>query len=689
LELLFTYHPAWFLVAFLIATVFTFVLYKKDHLLADVSRRLKIALSIFRFVSVFIIASLLLGIIIEHYITKKDKPLIILAHDNSESIVQNKDSTFYKTTYLDNLNRFSKSLEEKYTVVNYSFSNKVKDSLTDKYDGKTSNISMVLDQVYSQYANRNIGAVVLSTDGIYNTGSNPIYVVNRKAYVPIYTIGLGDTNDVKDCKVLKVLNNDIAFLGNQFPVEVNIGQIDFKGKTVKVSIYMGNKLLASQSVDFINSKEEHKLNFTLKASSIGFVKYTVKVQELEGEFTYENNTSNFYVDVIDGRQKIALLYNGIHPDLGALTYVIENNKNYEVDLIEYKKMTSINAYDLIICHNYNNQNAKLHQVIKEGKKPVLFIVGVNSNLTDLNNLNIGFSGRTSKTEDVQYESNGNYNAMVFSPKVIGMLSDAPPLKVPFGNLKFSSSLDILAYQRIGNISMNEPLVYFNKKNNIKYGVIMGEGIWRWRLFDQSKNETTVNFEALFSKIISYLAVKENKNPFKVNLNNEYEEGEAVTINAEFYNSAYDLINTSEVNFTLIDVNEKEYDYHFFKTANAYKLELGKLSQGVYKWKASTTFANKNYKLSGTFLVKEVKKEWLTSKADHRLLKNISQNTNGRFYLPTELDKLLKNIQEREDIVTVAYKEKTFKDLIDYKWLFFVVILLLSVEWFIRKYNGAY
>ena len=76
---------------------------------------------------------------------------------------------------------------------------------------------------------------------------------------------------------------------------------------------------------------------------------------------------------------------------------------------------------------------------------------------------------------------------------------------------------------------------------------MGEGIWRWRLFDQAKNNSTENFEFLFSKLISYLAVKENKSPFKTHLNNEYTESENIIVLSEFYNSSYDLINTSNVN----------------------------------------------------------------------------------------------------------------------------------------------
>jgi hypothetical protein len=72
-----------------------------------------------------------------------------------------------------------------------------------------------------------------------------------------------------------------------------------------------------------------------------------------------------------------------------------------------------------------------------------------------------------------------------------------------------------------------------------------------------------------------------------------------------------------------------------------------------------------------------------------MLRNISQNTNAQFYFPNQLSQLKDDIMNRDDIVTVSYNERSFKDLIDYKWLFFLIVLLMSVEWFIRKFNGAY
>ena len=689
MNLIFSYHPIWIFVALAIAGLYTFVLYKKSTLLIDVSKQIKLLLSVIRFTTVFIISLLLLGITLEHFISKTEKPLIFIAHDVSESIIQNKDSSFIKNEYQASLNILSTQLEEKFDVINYKFSNTINDNIKSNYSGKLTDISKVLDQIYSQYSNKNIGAIILSTDGIYNTGSNPIYSANRKTYIPIYTIGLGDTNEVKDCRIDNIFNNDIAFLGNKFPVEISISQTDFSSKKMTVGIYLQNKLIQSQTINFKKDKEQHKLNFILNATKIGFVKYTVKIKELEGEFTYKNNTSNFYIDIIDGRQKIALAYSGIHPDLSALNYVIENNKNYEVNLIQYKDLTNINTYDLIICHNYENQNESLNDFIKNGKKPVLFIVGASTNFNDLSKLNIGLTGKSNKSEDVMFSMNGQFNTILYPPNISNLLSSAPPLKSPFGNFKFSKSIDVLAYQKIGNIKLDNPLIYFNQKNAVKYGVIMGEGIWRWRLFDQFKNNTTDNFEFLFSKIISYLAIKENKTPFKTHLKNEYTESENIIVLSEFYNASYDLINTNEVEFRLTNENNKLFTYNFFKTTNAYKLDLGRLPQGIYKWSSSMEFNTKTYRNSGSFLIKEVKTELLNNTANHRLLRNISENTNGSFYYPNQLNTIALDINSRDDIVTVSYKEKSFKDLIDYKWILFLILSLLFIEWFIRKFNGGY
>ncbi len=684
-----TYHAAWILLAIVLAFAFAFFLYSKDQLLAEVRLWIRWALATFRFITIFTICFLLIGLIIENFTERKERPLLFVANDNSASVLLNKDSSFYKTKYLEDLSAFTEGLEANFEVVKYDFSTEIVPGFSGSFDGKSTDLSLVFNAIFDQYINRNIGGIVLASDGIYNTGSNPIYALARKSFIPIFTIGLGDTTLVKDARIQDVVHNDIAFLGNDFPIDVTVSQSMCKDEKAMVSIFDGDQLIKQERIEFSEDESQVKLQFIAKANRLGFRKYRAEISELDNEFSTTNNVANFYIEVIDGRQKILMTYQAPHPDIAALRSVIESNKNYEAELKQLDEVASLNGYDLVIIHNYNGGNKVLSDYIENGTGPVLFLVGVQSDLNALNKLKIGFDGRFTDTEDVSYASNPGYKEILVAPKTIQFLANAPPLQAPFGSVEFSGAIDVLAYQKVGNIVLDMPLIYFSQKADSRFGVIMGEGIWRWRLFEQMKNQSTAGFADFFGKIITYLAVKENKDPFRIQLENEFTENEVVLVGAELYNKSFDLINDPEVKFVFKNDKGDEFESFFVRTSNAYQLDLGKLPQGLYTWAASTSFQDKNYQKSGSFIVREVKIEFLNTVANHRLLNTIAENSGGRFYFPDELTALQTDLKNRDDMVTVVYQEKEFDDLIDYKWVFFLVVLLISVEWFVRKFQGAY
>ncbi|MBD3637679.1 MAG: hypothetical protein HUJ25_10020 [Crocinitomicaceae bacterium] len=689
MEIYLTYHPAWLLLGTVVAFAYSFFLYRKDELLEEVKSWVKWVMAVFRFTAVWLIFLLLLGIIFENFVDRKEKPLIFIAHDQSESVLLNKDSVFYQTEYIQKLKELSTHLQQEYDVVEYSFAESLTEGIEGDYNGKMTDIAQVFNQIFDQYTNRNIGAIIMSTDGIYNTGSNPVYAVARKSFLPIFSIGLGDTNQVRDVKIDQVKHNDIAFLGNQFPVDVILSQSKCGGESVKVGIYNKDRLLEEKRINFQGEEQQVTAHFVLNADRIGYQKYTTRVTVLSDEFSKDNNVSNFYLEIIDGRQKLLIAHNGPHPDISAFRYVIENNKNYEVEVKNIDEVRQTDKYDLLILHNYQPTNSVITEAISTGSAPCLFVVGNKTSMSGLQTAQIGLSGIRSDFEEVGFSANSNYKDILLTPATLQLLSTAPPLQAPFGSFNFSGAIDVLAYQKVGNIVLDDPLIYFTKKNASRIGVIMGEGIWRWRLYDQARNGTTANFEDFVGKLITYLAIKENKDPFKVHLKNEYSESEDVIVKAELYNKSFELINEPEVKFEYTNEQGKTFEPYFVRIGSYYQLDLGKMPQGIYTWKASTDFQNRHYEKAGTFLVREVMIEALNNQANHRLLMNLAENSGGEFYLPRELERLEKDIAERDDLVTVVYQEKTFNDLIDYKWLFFLIVFLFSLEWFMRKYHGAY
>lgn len=689
LELIMKYHPGLLLLITVIAGGMAFFLYYRERLLEEVSQALKWMMAIFRFTALWFILFLLTGIIVENLEERKEEPLIILAHDNSESVIMNKDSDYYRNEYPELLKQLSSSLKEDYEVLDYSFAEGTEKGLLNNYTGKVTDISALFTQIFDQYGNRNIGAIILSSDGIYNAGSNPVYAVNEKSFVPVYTVGLGDTTPVRDLKIDAVNHNDVAFLGNEFPVEVVFTGVKAMDENATVSIYQGKNLLGKQQMRFDSDFQQSKNLFMLRANGTGLQQYTAKISTINNEFSIKNNEMNFYVEVIDGRQKILLAHQSPHPDVAAVRFVIENNKNYQTEVKYFKEISSVNEYDLVIVHSYQSGNSVLDEAIKTGSVPMLLINGIGTDIRNLQNLQVGFSGSGNSTEETGFVYNVAFKDILLSPKIVSTISSAPPLHAPFGNLNYSKAIDILAFQKVGTIQLDNPLIYFTQKEKSRLGVIMGEGIWRWRLHDQLRNNSTLIFEEFFSKLITYLAVKENKDPFRVNIENEYNENEEIIVEAELYNKSFELINESQVSFSYTDQNANTFNSVFMPVGKSYRLNLGKLKSGIYTWEAKTVFQQNTYVKKGTILVKEIRLEWLNTVADHRLLRNLSQNTGGRFYFPSQLNQLEQHVRDNKDLATVVYQEKSFDDLIDFKWLFFLIMLFVSAEWFFRKYNGAY
>ncbi|MNY52640.1 hypothetical protein D3C86_1883300 [compost metagenome] len=57
------------------------------------------------------------------------------------------------------------------------------------------------------------------------------------------------------------------------------------------------------------------------------------------------------------------------------------------------------------------------------------------------------------------------------------------------------------------------------------------------------------------------------------------------------------------------------------------------------------------------------------------------------YMPGDLLKLADEIKANEQIRTLSYEDRKYEELINFKWLFAFIMVLLSLEWFFRKRNG--
>jgi hypothetical protein len=67
---------------------------------------------------------------------------------------------------------------------------------------------------------------------------------------------------------------------------------------------------------------------------------------------------------------------------------------------------------------------------------------------------------------------------------------------------------------------------------------------------------------------------------------------------------------------------------------------------------------------------------------------LSHSTQGKFYQSTDLSKLGEDLKNN-NAKSILHSNEEFVELINLPWLFFVILILITSEWFIRRYRGGY
>jgi hypothetical protein len=221
-------------------------------------------------------------------------------------------------------------------------------------------------------------------------------------------------------------------------------------------------------------------------------------------------------------------------------------------------------------------------------------------------------------------------------------------------------------------------------------VIGGEGMWKWRIFDYAQRQNFELFDELVGKIIQYLSTKEDKRRFRAFASdNLYNENERIVLDAELYNDNYERINEPDAFLEITNEKGEKFPYTFNRTGNAYNLNAGMFPAGMYKFEARTTHKGETLKAGGQFTVQSIQLELFETTADHRLLNLLSSKNGGAVVYPDNMDALVEMINAKGVAKPLLYDTVKTQSLIHLKWIFFLLLFLLTLEWFLRRYFGAY
>lgn len=640
---------------------------------------INLLLAFFRFISIFGLLILLINPILTSNsleIIKTPLPIVI---DNSSSIANLKSSAKVLELY-KNLSS-NKELKEKFEVETFQFDSEFKASNTFDFKGKQTNFDMIADNLKALYRNT-IYPTVIVTDGNQTMGTDYVYRFNGNNKV--FPVIVGDTTTFLDLKINQLNVNKYAFLKNKFPVEVFLQYSGNKSIAADFTIKNGNSVVVKEKVHFSPNKKTATLNLLLPADKVGLQVFKASVFSSEKEKNTYNNIKNFAVKVIDQKTTVAIVSAINHPDIAALKRSIESNAQRKVVLLKPNEVKTLQDYNVLVLYQPNSTFKKLFVDNQKVGINSFIITGKATDFNFLNQQQNNFNFKlSSQKEDYLPEFNNQFN--LFALDDIGF-ENFPPLENPFGTITTLGTTSTLLHSKIRSVKTNNPLLTFVEKQDKRFAYLFGENSWKWRLQSHVQEQSFTKYDIFIDKIIQYLTSDNSKKSLVVSHESFYNSGEAIVINAQYFNKNYEFDEKARLTISVVNAATKQTkNYDLLKGSNSYSVNLDGIGAGVYNFTVKELNSKTSYSSHFEILDFEIEKQFVNP--DTQKLQQLAQETNGKSYFDNQINDLIEELIKNQDYKAVQKNVSKKTPLIDWYWLLVIIALALSSEWFIRKYNG--
>lgn len=641
--------------------------------------KINILLFSLKTLSLFLLGLLLLNPTIKNQEIENVKPILSVLVDNSESTKyfkqeKNVEEILHKVKNQAKLN-------EKFDIKLFTFGTSLNllDSLP--FNENKTNISDAIGSVNELFKNDN-GAILMLTDGNQTIGNDYEFVNSKQ---PISALVIGDTIQYKDLKISQLNVNKYSYIKNKFPVETLLYYEGKEAVTSQFSIYNNGKTIFSQKINFSPEKKSQTVIANLQATKEGQNYFTASIRKLVNEKNTKNNSKSFSVEVINEQTKVLILSSVLHPDLGALKKSIESNKQRTADIVMIDKFNNqLSNYQLVIMYQPSYQFNKIISTLKQQNSNYFIVSGANTDWNFLNQQQLGFT-KKAINETENYGANYNAGFVTFLQKDIGF-NQFSPLKDKYGEVLITKPHQTILFQNINGIETQQPLLTTIEQHNQKGAVLFGEGIWKWRASSFLNGNSFQDFDEFIGNLVQYLASTKKRNRLEVKSESLYTANSTIIISAFYTDSNFKFDNRASLELSITNLDTKETKKQPFSLVNnAYQIEIENLIGGNYSYKVSVN--GQSISRNGKFKITDYKIEEQFTNANYLKLEKVTNRTGGNLYFPNNIDLALDNLVNNKSFFTTQKSSIKEQNLIDWKWILFFIIGLLSVEWFIRKYYG--
>lgn len=604
--------------------------------------------------------------------------------DNSSSI------KYHKTPSLNSIKSGYQEIRAKLLEKNISFNSFIFDNKIDLIqasnfdgDGLTTNYWKVFDLIVD--SEKNLAGAIIISDGIITEGKNSVDdLINLK--IPIHVIGIGERSELVDISIHSLDVPTVVLKGDKVDLKVTIQSLGNINERLSLSLYRESKLLGSKPIRLSGMGSINEANFRFNAKEIGRQKFEVRVSSVKDEINIQNNRQYFSLLILKDKYKVALITGSPNKNTSPIKKIIKKNKRIKLDHYvrvrdkKFKPDIKIfwkSPYELIIFDNYPIKPLSPNFIRILGKKLItnqsglMHVTGPNQNNKSLNGINsilgITLVDSTQISEKVYWDFIKTNNSDI----------DYPPLEQSLFLIGESTTADSLAIFESG-----WPLWLRNNNNNFRSVIFATSELNVLYHFQDNENQNNL-FNSILNTEVGWLLKTDasNENYFRLN-KDSFQQGEMIKLTGTQPFDSPSFVNS--INFTIVKDHEEKYygdiDYNYER--DRWEGEFRASKPGSYLYKLFMAESNQPFQ-TGTFKVLESQIELNQVYLNQDLLKNISKNTNGKYFHWDDRDELLKLISPK---VRREFKADIIK-LTESRFVLIMLIILLCIEWTLRRIKG--
>lgn len=617
-------------------------------------------------------------------------------------------------------------LRQQAEVKTYQFAKSTESDAEFSGSPNESNLGQALEYVDEDLVEQNLSSIIMISDGINNAGSDPTRVA-RSVKAPIYTVGIGNPEERKDIAISRFLTNETAYVDNEVPLEVTVRSNGFDNVRVPVQILWNDQVVAEDHLILQGGSMEQKLMLRFVPSEPGEQHYVLKIPVQEDELLAPNNVRDFVVNVL--KSKIQVLHIAGRPsyDYGFLHRYMMRDPNVEPtglvlnkdgEFFPYRKeegqrITNLPqnpdelfTYDLIILADVHRRylSERFENLVVDfvqNRGGALLMLGgddsfqggnyTNSPIADI--LPVTMTGTTARmrtgTFPIQVTSVGDRQSLM-------QLNDDPAQ-----NERIWQSLPPLqAYNQVKGLkpgaellatfegTQMNPAVALHRAGKGKVMAFMAATYWQWDFMMLGLSGSNEYSDRFWSNVVRWLVSRDDIE--RVNLITDkkvYRSGESVNLAVQVYDETFEPQTQAEVMVTIRADGASEIVQELVlieQEPGRYVGMAENLPPGDYTAQA---IAEKNNIELGTdntgFTVSEYSLEYENIQMNEPLLTSVAKNSGGAYFTPANVGELINSLKLEERI------RESSRDIVlwDHPGMFLTLMILLGLEWLLRKRRG--